>query len=635
MTTTIGHGVRTAADRSLVEEALHGGRIEVAADGVDGLAPTPASAAHAPLTADVLVTVLSGGLPDVPAPRMITLRVLEVRGHLDLEAIEFDGLVIFDRCTFVEPVTLDCAKLGTIVFLWCEMPLLFAKEIATRGDFVLEGLRAGGVNLYGAEVGGDLVVAGAVIGEYGVVLRGAHVARDATFAAAAIDGALDGERARIDGLLSCTNINATGPLKLQLATIGGGLKLSGGSLAAGLSASRASIGDDLNCRESDLNCGEVGQPFFAGGDVDLRGAKVAGNAVFSGSTVHGCFLGEGLETSGSLFLDQSETRRAEVTGDVNLQHARIGGALQLSGSRLDAALIASDISVGTHAFFDMRRHSQWPFTSAGLIELQGARLGNAFFQDADLHGVKPVDGVETTLDMRGARVAGSLELLWSKPPAGAVVLAGAQTSKLCDDPSTWPPALDLRGFTYDTLECPELGGRTATACTSPRVRRKWIALAENTSHFSPQPYAQLVTFYRREGRDSDAHAIAYAAEHARRKQQRGQIRATWNAFLRVTVGYGYRPLQTLSILAVLLVAGTVLFSHLHAAGDITPTDSGGPRFVAAVYTLDRLIPVIGFGLRDAFALTGAAQWLAYAYTLAGWLLTIAVLAGLNAAVRRS
>ena len=56
--------------------------------------------------------------------------------------------------------------------------------------------------------------------------------------------------------------------------------------------------------------------------------------------------------------------------------------------------------------------------------------------------------------------------------------------------------------------------------------------------------------------------------------------------------------------------------------------------MALIYTLDRLIPVVSFGLRDTFAPMGAAQWWAFAYTLFGWVLTVAVLAGLNAAVRR-
>jgi hypothetical protein len=45
-------------------------------------------------------------------------------------------------------------------------------------------------------------------------------------------------------------------------------------------------------------------------------------------------------------------------------------------------------------------------------------------------------------------------------------------------------------------------------------------------------------------------------------------------------------------------------------------------------------PIASFGLRDAFAPSGTAQWWAFAYTLLGWVLTIAVVAGLNAAVRR-
>jgi hypothetical protein len=62
--------------------------------------------------------------------------------------------------------------------------------------------------------------------------------------------------------------------------------------------------------------------------------------------------------------------------------------------------------------------------------------------------------------------------------------------------------------------------------------------------------------------------------------------------------------------------------------------NGHPQFVALIYILDRLIPVVSFGLRDAFAPRAGAQWWAFGYTLFGWVLTVAVLAGLNAAVRR-
>jgi hypothetical protein len=55
--------------------------------------------------------------------------------------------------------------------------------------------------------------------------------------------------------------------------------------------------------------------------------------------------------------------------------------------------------------------------------------------------------------------------------------------------------------------------------------------------------------------------------------------------------------------------------------------------VASIYTIDRLIPVVRFGLRD-FDPRGAAHYWDFAHALLGWLVTIAVVADLNAAVRR-
>jgi hypothetical protein len=108
----------------------------------------------------------------------------------------------------------------------------------------------------------------------------------------------------------------------------------------------------------------------------------------------------------------------------------------------------------------------------------------------------------------------------------------------------------------------------------------------------------------------------------------------WNLFLQWTVGYGYRPLLMLVWLGALVFVGSLVFSSFHSDGDVTAVRKDHPPFVASIYTFDRLIPVVSFGLRDAFAPTGAAQWWAFAYTLLGWVLTVAVLAGLNAAVRR-
>jgi hypothetical protein len=142
-----------------------------------------------------------------------------------------------------------------------------------------------------------------------------------------------------------------------------------------------------------------------------------------------------------------------------------------------------------------------------------------------------------------------------------------------------------------------------------------------------------MAFYRQEGRDGDARRVAYERE-CRRWHQLGKVGRVWNGFLRWAVGYGYRPLRALGWLVALLVVGTLAFSHLHAAHEIIPMKAAHPPFDAIIYTLDRLIPVVSFGLREAYATKGAAQWWAFSYALLGWALSIAVIAGLNSAVRR-
>lgn len=151
--------------------------------------------------------------------------------------------------------------------------------------------------------------------------------------------------------------------------------------------------------------------------------------------------------------------------------------------------------------------------------------------------------------------------------------------------------------------------------------------------YAPQPYTQLMRFYRQEGRDLDARRVAYVRER-RRRRELGLPGKGWNVFMQATVGYGYKPLRALVWLGVLVVVGALVFSSYHTAGDLTAVSEDHPPFVATIYTLDRLIPVVGFGLRDDFAPSGAAQWWAFAYTLLGWALTAAVVAGVNTAVRR-
>jgi MFS family permease len=99
---------------------------------------------------------------------------------------------------------------------------------------------------------------------------------------------------------------------------------------------------------------------------------------------------------------------------------------------------------------------------------------------------------------------------------------------------------------------------------------------------------------------------------------------------------GRKRLLIVTLLSSFHSHGRLDFLWFHSRGRLAATKSDHPQFDATIYTLDRLIPteVLTFGLRDAFTPSGAAQWWAFAYALLGWVLIIAVVAGVTAAVRR-
>ena len=153
--------------------------------------------------------------------------------------------------------------------------------------------------------------------------------------------------------------------------------------------------------------------------------------------------------------------------------------------------------------------------------------------------------------------------------------------------------------------------------------------------YTAQPYTQLIAFLRQEGRDDDARLVAFERERRRRRESGVATRA-WGLFLRVTVGYGFKPLRALGLLVLLIALGAPMFEALHDRGElVVAAGNEAPSFNAVLYAIDRLIPVVSLGFRDAFVASGWAQWASSAYALIGWALMVAVLAGLTAAVRRT
>ena len=353
-------------------------------------------------------------------------------------------------------------------------------------------------------------------------------------------------------------------------------------------------------------------------------------------------------------LERIHAQRFSAKGEIRLINAHITGSLSLTGAELlnegGWALIADFLEVDGSVF--CRAQAGAPFTSKGEVRLLGAHVTRQVgFEGAELDG-----GDALALDLEGASVDGELFMRFAKPTVGGIDLTAARLGRVFDSEATWPDTLRLRGCGYsriaaveDASERPGPGASWPARVWwhvrpggTPDVQRRlrWIRLAEagpggasGGYGYAQQPYTELMAYYRREGRDADARRVGFERERRRRGQLRiaGQL---WNLFLRFTVGYGYKPLRAVVLLAVLVCVGARVFSSLHTDGQIPAIRHPHPPFVALIYTLDRLIPVVSFGLRDAFGPRGSAQWWAFGYTLLGWMLTVAVLAGVNAAVRR-
>jgi hypothetical protein len=254
------------------------------------------------------------------------------------------------------------------------------------------------------------------------------------------------------------------------------------------------------------------------------------------------------------------------------------------------------------------------FTAEGGVHLAHARIqGELSFAGAVLADDSAV------LALTNAAVA-DLNLRAAQPIACIVDLRHARCDVLRDESSSWPRHLALDGLEYQAIDADT---------PSLRVKRRLAWLRRDRDGYRPQPYEQLAALYRRQGADGDARRVLLEKQR-RRARELGLMTRAVGRLLEWTVGYGYRPWRAALWLLVMLAAGTAVFTTW-------PPEPSGPaerQFDAWVYTLDLLVPIVGFGQRDAFVPQGDTRWVAYGLTAAGWLLATAIVAGITRALRR-
>ncbi|MEV5534357.1 oxidoreductase [Streptomyces prunicolor] len=443
--------------------------------------------------------------------------------------------------------------------------------------------------------------------------------------------------ARISGHLNLAGAQIAHDLWLEDCWFEEGVDLSGastqsiaivGSRVPGVEAGMIRIDGRLDLRRSRLESGSA-SPFHrrvtalslinatVSGAVNLNGAEITAPGEWAVSA-------GGLVAEGGVYCADGFVAH----GEVRLMGAQLPGGLHMRGALLErpgrrgVALALDNAVASTLDFSD-------GFTANGTVRLRGARISdNLTFERAVLNG--PPDGHGPSL-VALLMQAVDFDFTLARQPSAAVDLRGAQVSYLHDNEHSWPGVVELDGFVYGSIKVDEAGERREAVGRRGSVAHRlgWI---RRSPGYTPQPYEQLASWYRKAGHDDEARRVLLAKQRHRRHTLPRAARV-WGHLLDVTVGYGYRPwLAGVWILALTLL-GMLSFST-HAP---TPVQRGeGVPFRPLVYTLDLLIPVGGLGQRSAWYWSNdGLQWLAYLLIAFGWVLTTAVIAGVTRALQKN
>ncbi|WP_353945421.1 hypothetical protein ABII15_30180 [Streptomyces sp. HUAS MG91] len=507
---------------------------------------------------------------------------------------------------------------------------------AVLADLLRGGAGTGGgraLRLRGALVSGSLDLTGGGLAPE--VLRIDF--EDCVFDAPLVcrDAALPGlvlRRCRVPAV-EADRVRAQGPLELRGCVVPGGVRLERARAETDVVVSESVLGPAAD------GAALAGAGLMVTGVLDLTGVRASGVVQLGGARIAGPVRmtdaairvpgADAVVLDRAVLGDRLMARRLVVEGGLRMFNADVAGGVQLTGARLDRpdgiVFGASGASV---------RGAVWcsePFTARGEVRLAGAelrtrldltgarlghpggavalRLDRMSASDVGLEGLHVASGsvsaagihVRDTLDLRVDRVTD-------------LDLAQGTVGMLLDDPAHWPDRTGLAGLTYGSLH---------PLLPAP-ARLGWLA-RDPSAEAATQPYAQLAQHYVSLGLPLDARRIRYASQVRHRAGLRGMARL-WEGLLQVTVGFGFRPWRALGWLAALVVVGTAVF------GRFPPTalePEKAPRFHAAAYTLDLLLPLVSLGQESAFQPSGAVQWLSYALTGVGWVLASAVGLGLG------
>ncbi|MFG2982469.1 membrane-associated oxidoreductase [Streptomyces sp. NPDC048258] len=429
-----------------------------------------------------------------------------------------------------------------------------------------------GLNIRGARITGKLNLKYAVV-EHPIRLRACWFERKPLLYGAQLRVFVAND-STLPGLTADT-VRVDVALKLSCCRITGPVRLAGARIAGGLFLRRAVIGAPPTGEEA---AEETPEP-----PLQVSHADIGTDVIAMELTVHG----------------QTRINGTTVGGQINLNDSRLlapGGI----------ALHAENLTVGT----DLRGHR---LEAHGLVNLTGSRipgqlyLGRAAFSNPD--------GVALRAS---SCVVGEVWLSSCDTIQGVVSLRRSQFDLLHVPTETWPEQIRIDGLTYRTL-APHLP-----------AEERLPALEREESGYLPYAYEQLAAAYRTAGDEAAARTVQLAKLRRHRRTLPRHARL-WGLLQDATVGYGFRPLRAAVWLLALLLTGTTAYGF-HPPRELKTGEA--PEFNPVFYTIDLMLPIIGFGQEGAFAPSGWYQWLSYVLIVTGWVLATTTAAGVSRSLQR-
>ena len=545
-------------------------------------------------------------LQDGEISRPIVLRSSAFELPVTLDRVTTSSFVSFDGSNFTGKLRMDSVSIGAHLFM---REAVFRKVDLRNADI------GGQVNMVRSRFLGMLNMDSISIGQSLLMREGADFQEvDLTNADIGSNVSMDGSMFR--GFLKMNFISIGGDLfmydvifgevSLIAATIAGHVAMNSSTFQGNLIMNSISVGGNLFMRD---------QAEFRA--VDLRTANISGRISIIRSRFLGTLNMNSIRIGKSLIMrDQAEFRAVDLTA------ANISGQVDMDGSAFLGKLNLDSISIDRHLLM------RGPATFREVIALAANIVGNLDTRGSELE----------SLDLTGARidrelVLGSQEgtVTWTarKDRANSarsvqLKLQNTTIGVLQDTKTSWPPALELEGFTYNRL-----GVKGANVEDMPHQRGSdwFIAWLARDNSYSPQPYRQLAGVLDASGHKNMANDILFASRERERTESNPSEGNWWLlSALKFTIGYGYglRYFWVVGWLVIFTLIGTCWLRCEKECHD-------NGKKLGFWFSLDMLLPIIQLRKRhyEIDLPDKGVRYYFFSHKLVGYVLVFFVIAGLT------